>query len=416
MAEPRKLGGYAAKLAKAQAERRTKLKDTLEGDHIGYCGDPSLQWTMGGYSRGRLNLIWGPSKSGKSALALKWAGQEQQRVGGWVIIYDSEYYWGDDWRDNDKLVERLVKAGIDPDKTLIICSNDMNTLFTGLADLEADIASGAMKVAAILVDSWGAIMVESALGKIINDEAEDAGNSFGGNAKFIGPLIQFFLRIAGEHGVTHFFVQHCMVNMDQYGKRYLLLGGQKLRFLVHTSIFLESIEAADARMAEGDMQIGKKEVDEIVAVGKRIRAYCDKSRQQVEGRKAEFWFNFEDMYFAKPEESLFELASRIGILGHPVEPDCDDKGNPKKDKDGNPILKEKSAYWLFPSVGGTDALRWHGKPGVLEGLATKSTFDRVFAACMESKKKDAGVDVDFDKLLKPVVTEESEPKKPKGKK
>jgi RecA/RadA recombinase len=386
--EERKLGGYLAKIKTLTKERQARLKDHYEGEYLMYCGDPSLHWALGGFKRGRCNLLWGPTKSGKSTLALMWAAEEQKKTGGYVIIYDSEYNYD---MDDDKTIERLIQCGLDPDKVIVVSSNDMNALFFGLADLEADIKNEKIKVAAIVVDSWGGVAVESAIKKIGENEISDAGNSFGGNAKFINPLIQFFLRIGGDYGVTCFFIQHCIVNMEQYGKRFLLIGGQKLRFLVHTSLFLETIEAADARLAAGERKIGKKEGDALVAVGKRIRAFCDKSRQLVEGRKIEFWFDFENVKFACATESLFELATTLGVITNPMVAETDKKGSPIIDKEtGKPILKVSTAYFVYPA-NDANAAKWHGKPGVLKALDDKILFDKVFKDCMESTNKEAAV-------------------------
>ena len=395
----RKLGGYLAKLNAHNVDRRARIKDALQGEFEAYCGDPVLQWCAGGYIRGRLNLLWGPAKSGKSTFSLKWAGQEQRKrgPGHYVVIFDSEYNYEE---DNPKTLARFAACGLDPDYVIVSHGNDMDTLFEGLADLKADIESGEMKVAAIIVDSWGGVGVESANKKITQGEVSDAGNSFGGNAKFINPLINFFLGIAGEFAVTCFFIQHCIVNMEQYGKRYLLLGGQKLRFLVHCSLFFESVEAADARLGVSG-QIAKSEVDEVAAIGKRIRVYCDKSRQLVEGRKGEFWFDFEGARFACQDESLFDLAARLGVIGHPVEAEVDKRGNPKNDDSGNPIFKTKNAFWCFPANNNDpSSVQWHGKPNVLEALKDSNLYDRVFKACMDSNKKNITDDVtDMKSLL-----------------
>ena len=406
----RKLGGYLAKLNDRQKDRQTRIKDAYKGEFEAYCGDPALNWCLGGYIRGRLNLLWGPTKSGKSTLALKWAGQEQKKRGPgyYVLIFDSEYNYEE---ENPKTTQRLIACGLDPDYVLISHGNDMDTLFAGISDMKADVASGDLKLAAVIVDSWGGVTVESALKKIQNNEISDAGNSFGGNAKFINPLIGFFLDLAGEHAVTCFFVQHCIMNMDQYGKKYLLLGGQKLRFLVHCSLFLETVEASDARLGAGNIQIAKGDADEIVAVGKRIRAYCDKSRQVVEGRKVEFWFDFQQASFALKEESLLELATRIGVIGHPVEPELDKKGNQVVDKDGVPQFKTKQTHWQFPaSLNDPTAIQWYGKPNVLKALSDPLLFDRIEKACMESKVLNSTSDAtDLKKLLEADKPEDDVP-------
>jgi hypothetical protein len=401
----RKLGGYLAKLNATNNERRARIKEALQGEFVAYCGDPVLQWISGGYIRARLNLLWGPSKSGKSTFALKWAGQEQRKRGPgfYVIIYDSEFNYEE---DNPATIERFVACGLDPDYVIIAHGGNMDKLFAGVADLRADIDNGDLKVAAIVVDSWGGVHVDSAMEKIKKNEISDAGNSFGGNAKFIGPMINFFLDIAGEYGVTCFFVQHCMVNIEQYGKRYLLIGGQKLRFLVHCSLFFETVEAQDARLGVAG-QIEKKDVDEVAAVGKRIRSYCDKSRQLVEGRKGEFWFDFEKAIFACRDETLFELATRLNVVAHPIELEVDKRGNPKLDDKGNQVFKEKNAYWCFPADSNDpNSVQWHGKPNMVAALADANLYDAIFKECMNSTKKNITDDqTDMKKALEPTPEE-----------
>ena len=199
----RKAGGYLKRLDEHNKDRRARLKDAFDGDYVGDCGDPTLQWTVGGYIRGRLNLVWGPTKSGKSTLILKWAAAEQVRRGpnAYVLIYDSEYNYDE---DDPRTRARLIQCGLDPDFVIIAHGNDMNALFYGIADLKADVHAesvkegSGLKVAAIVVDSWGGIGVESAMDKISKGEIADAGNSFGGNAKFINPMIQYFLGLAGD--------------------------------------------------------------------------------------------------------------------------------------------------------------------------------------------------------------------------
>jgi len=398
----RKLGGYLSKLKTINNERRDRIKDALQGEFVAYCGDPVLQWVSGGYIRGRLNLLWGPSKSGKSTFALKWAGQEQRKRGPgyYVIIYDSEFNYEE---DNPSTINRFKACGLDPDYVIIAHGGNMDSLFFGIADLRADIENGDLKVAAIIVDSWGGVHVDSAIEKIKRNEISDAGNSYGGNAKFIAPLINFFLDIAGGYGVTCFFVQHCMVNMEQYGKRYLLIGGQKLRFLVHCSLFFETIEAQDARLGVAG-QIEKKDVDEVAAVGKRIRCYCDKSRQLVEGRKGEFWFDFEKATFACRDDTLFELATRLGVVAHPIEIEVDKRGNPKVNDKGEQVFKEKNAYWCFPADNNDpNSIQWHGRSNMIGALADANLYDAIFKACMDSTKKNITDDqTDLKKALEAV--------------
>jgi RecA/RadA recombinase len=386
------MSSFMKKLAERDSKTREKMKERLQGESTLFMGDPSLHWGQGGWVRGRANLIYGPSGSGKSALALKAAAAEQQKTDGYVIVYDSEYsHAGPLNAEESRALARYRDAGLNTEKVIVIQSNEVDVLFQDLAALEKDVKSGDLNVSAIIVDSWGGIESEQAKAKIDAGELASAGNSFGGNAKTMGPILQHLLRLSAENGVTMFFVQHCMMNMDQYGPRYVLLGGQKLRFLVHATLFVESVQAKDASLLEGDQ--ASESNDFAVRIGKKIRFRCEKSREVVEGRKGEFWFDFEKVRFARPAESLFNLATNLGVIGHTRTPILEDKGplmgKPKLGADGKPMYKENKAWWEFP-VGSPNPSKFNGAAQTIEALAAnKQLFDEVFQSCMKSEKTDA---------------------------
>lgn len=367
-----------------------------------YMGDPALQWATGGWMRGRANLCYGPSGCGKSTLVLKGAAAEQSKTDGYVLIFDSEYSHHDpnetdesgEYTESARLArQRYVKCGLNPDKVIVRSSNEIDQLFYGLADLDSDLKKEEINVSAIIVDSWGGVQSEQAKGKIAKGEVGAAGNQYGGNAKTMGPLLQQLLRIGAENAITLFFVQHCINNMDEYGPRYLLLGGQKLRYLVHGTLFMESVTAKDASLLEGGIATTKetKSSDVIYKIGKKIRFQCEKSRAVVEGRKGEFWFDFENCNFALPGTSLFDLATSLGVIAHPeveeIETKGKNKGQPKLDSDGKPITKVNKMYWEFP-VKSLGSKKWHGQEAMKAALnEDKVLFNEVFRACMNSTSK-----------------------------
>lgn len=387
------MSNFMKRLAERDKKTRERIKERMQGQGVIYMGDPSLNWGQGGWVRGRANLVYGPSGSGKTALVLNAAAEEQKLTDGWVVIYDSEYsHAGPLNADENRALQRYRDAGLNTDKVVVIQSNEVGVLFGDLPALEKDIKSGDLNVSAIIVDSWGGIESEQAKKKINEGEVAEAGNSFGGNAKTMGPILQHLLRLMAEQAVTGFFVQHCMVNMDQYGPRYILLGGQKLRFLVHATLFVETIQRADANLLAGDTTAENK--DTVVRTGKKIRFQCEKSREVVEGRKGEFWFDFEKIRFARPAESLYDLASRLGVIANSVQPDLEDKGpnkgQQKKDpKTGELLFKPVKGWYEFP-VGVANPHKFHGPAAAIDALAAnKQLYDEVYTACMTSTNKDA---------------------------
>lgn len=385
-------------LLKSKADNSKKIQERFEGESLLYMGDPALQWCVGGWVRGKANLIYGPTRSAKSTIALIAAGAEQKKTGGWIVVFDSEYAHQDpnetDPETDELTVDavaarvRYEMAGIDWTKLLIIASNEVNTLFGPIGEIEDNLIKRELNISAILVDSWAGIQGETAKDKVAEGKVAEAGNSFGGNAKVMGPVLQTLLRISAEHGVTSFFIQHCIQNMSQYGSRWVLLGGEKLKYLVHSILFVEGIQAKDAGLAEGDSAMGDK--DDRARVGKKIRGKCEKSRRVVEGRSCEFYMNFKEIRFAKPEESLFELACNLGLIGHPKVPVMEDDGTQKIDKKTKELVfKENNAYWIFP-VAAVSPLKFHGRDKTIEEIKNnKELYKQIFDACAMTDKLSA---------------------------
>lgn len=373
---------FMTQLLAANKVKADVVQAKLKGESTLYMGDPTLHWGVGGWVRARANLTYGPYGSGKSSISLMACAAEQKKTGGLVVIFDSEYNHKDpheadlDGNPTEDAVAgriRLAKAGLDPDKVLVIKSNEVDNLFAPLKQMEEDLKDDPSCISAILVDSWGGIQAEGAKKKIAEGEIASAGNSFGGNAKTMGPILQELLRLAAESGVSMFFVQHCMKNMDMYGPPYILIGGERLKFLVHNILFVESVQAKDAALMDGEVKIGKK-----------IRFKCEKSRNVVEGRKGEFFMDFQELKFAQPEFSLFNLATQLGIIAHPKTAVLDDEGNIKVDKEGKPMYKESTHYWEYP-VGAPTPMKWHGGPGTIKALTEdKELYNKVLDDCMKT--------------------------------
>lgn len=402
-AAPKKTGGFMKKLIAKQDAQKEYLSKIMGEERTTYIGDPAIDWSMGGFKRGAANLFYGPSKSGKSTLCLILAGLEQKRTGGYVVIYDSEY--AHDLTKDPEVVERWIACGLDPEKVIAISSNEVDILFADIGDLEADLKAGRdaiiagkkpdeipnyLHIAAIVIDSWGGIQSEQAKDKLNAGNISGAANQYGGNAKTINPIIQTILRISATYGITSLHVQHCIENMDKdprtgayRGPKWILLGGQKLRYLSQSITFIESVESKDSLINEFGQAY--KEAGGII-VGKKIRIRCEKSRKQVEGRKAETWMNFRDCKFAKQNLSLFNLASSIGVIYHPLVA-AKVNGKEKKDKDGNPIMKVSNTWWAFKGEGEERKFQITAMLAELE--SNKDFFNEVWQATLASNKTDA---------------------------
>lgn len=360
----------------AAVAAKEKINSTL------YAGDPYLHWVTGGWSLGKTTILYGPAGSGKSTVALNAIGRNQQRIpNSWVFIIDSEMYF----HESPERMARLSTAfGIDPERCVIISTKEINSAFANIFDLTEAVRNNEITLAGWLIDSWKGFENKSAVKKILKGEIDDAGNASRGNAKTLNPILDQVVKIAALSRAAVFVTQHVAQNQEEYGPNYLLPGGENLRHQADAIVYIESIQAADAKLADGDQQIAKSD-RETEKIGKKVRIRAEKTRNTVEGKQCEVWFNFRDGRFALPEQSLFDLAVKLGVMYHPT----GDNG------------KEQAAYWTcdcWPD-------KFHGQGQATEAIKTTPEFQaKLQAACLSdgSKKTEA---------KKPAVDEKKAEKK-----
>ena len=357
--------------------RRTVIKKALDGQRYGYMGDPTLHWCIGGYRRDHVNLYYGPSKSGKSTLAMKHCGQEQKAKGGAVIILDSENSLSDPMEVDDvgeyttsaaKTRRRLMTAGIDPDNCLIRQSNDLSYAFKYAKEWEAALEADPKCISAIMVDSWEGFQNSAALKNIIEGDADKAGNKFGGNAKTINPALKFLVSLSQKYGVAVFSIQHVRVNFDEYGPDFILPGGQTFVHLHDSILFMQGVDTKKGTLlADGTKDTSK--IDTATKVGKLVRFKCDKSRATVEGKTGETYMNFQDIKFIEPEQSLFTLATRLGVIVHPL-----------NEKTGN----TNNLWWQYPAEA-VSPIKANGQAGFVKVLKDDAElYKQIYQDCLDS--------------------------------
>jgi hypothetical protein len=243
-------------------------------------------------------------------------------------------------------------------------------LFHNIGTLRKDLAEDPYLISAIIVDSWGGIQSEQASNKISENKSDEVGNSYGGNSKTIGPMVAFMLNIAAENGITNFWIQHCIQNLEHATNpakpKYKLVGGEKLQLLVHCTIYLEGMDTKDSHLLEGN-QASERHADAVykVKVGKKILVRCEKSRFVPEGRRAEFYMNFNNLQFARSEYSLFNLANNLGLL--------DNKG-----------------AWFYYPKNVPNPGKYNGSENFVKALQEdKDLYNQLWAECLSTTHTDA---------------------------
>lgn len=355
-----------------------------------FAGDPYLHWVTGGWSLGKVNIAYGEAGSGKSTMALNALGRAQQlRPDSWILIIDSEMYFD----DRPDRLQRLHDAfGIDLDHCLVISSKQLNVAFGSIFDFIDSVKKKELDLSGVLIDSWKGFENKAAVKKIIDGRIDEAGDSSRGNAKAMNPILDQIVILASISKALVMITQHVSQNQEQYGPEFLLPGGENLRHQADAIIYLQSIGASDAKLSEGD-EIIEKSDKTTEKIGKRTRFRADKTRNTVEGKQCECWFNFKEGRFALPERSLFDLAVKLGVIFHPL----NDKG------------KENTHAWQF------EDMKIIGQDNMVQEIKTNAAlFNRIQAACFPNGSVDKREEKATETVMEPVeVTEKPTVTKPK---
>jgi hypothetical protein len=271
------------------------------------------------------------------------------------------------FHESPERMARLRTAfGIDTERCVVISTKEVNAAFANIFELTEAVRNNEISLAGWLIDSWKGFENKAAVKKILKGEIDDAGNASRGNAKTLNPILDQVVKIAALSRAAVFVTQHVAQNQEEYGPDYLLPGGENLRHQADAIVFIESIHAADAKLADGDQQIAKGDRD-TEKIGKKVRIRAEKTRNTVEGKQCEVWFNFRDGRFALPEQSLFDLAVKLDVMYHPT----GDNG------------KEQTAYWTCDCCND----KFHGQGQAVEAIKTNSDFQaKLQAACLSDKK------------------------------
>jgi len=299
-----KVPGYLSKMF--NSERISVAKNLLEKkkDLIS-TGSIALDWAIGGgVPKGELVLFWGPQGSGKTLQALKLLAHElrnnQDKFAIWV---DTEYSFD---------VQRAETMGVDTSRVILIQSNTFEGAIAPLAKIEKEIQKE-KNICAIILDSVKGLQAVNSQNQMEEGNIESAANAYGGISKSVNPALHVLLRLANECNVLTVLTNHANMNMDTMTakyKPYTLTGGQMLKHLCSTIVLLEKPEnAKSALLSESKDGYGNE-----IKYGSLVRCTVNKTRQTVEGKRAEFAQNMETGEIEQKEAELFRLAKNLGVV------------------------------------------------------------------------------------------------------
>jgi RecA/RadA recombinase len=319
---------------------------------------PSANFVYGrthGLPFGYTSVLFGPPKEGKSVYSHMMAGWLHQTDPDAIVVkVDTEY------RSDGQLDENAMRTfGIDPDRLLVIQSNNPEDIFDQIEkDIAANCQAGA-PVKMIIIDSVSGIQgrremtTESVTKQTIGDHAQTVQIGL----KRILPIIR-------KYDIALVLICQVRAEMDMAeqmrGNKFKMQGGFGLQHMAEYFISVEKNKTAAGRKDLAGNELRDENVKDLVDKGEqvamKIRIKMRDSSMGPKGRTGEFTFHFQKGVVSQYEE-VFKLADNRNIVSRP-----------------------NNLVWEF---GGE---KWNGKDKFIEALKTRPELCEAIVA--ELKRRD----------------------------
>lgn len=296
------------KLAKKLPDGAVYTLNEQEGIEFIPTGISTLDYAIGGgWPRGWMTQVYGPSSSGKSAMVLQSIGNYQKNhPESLAAVIDLEKSMTEDW---------AVKFGIDPDRLVVLRPTNVEEMIT--MSVEA-VKANAFDI--IMVDSLGAGLLQS---EIENDRTRVAGSA-GNITRMVKAINSSFIELERERKVANnsdgdanelvipavLLINQVRVNMSSMYGEDTYGGGKALGHMLGVNIHLRASKAsADKIMGTVDGQ--------QLRVGWMCTATVEKNKLSVPGKSAGYSFVFcecpEHEFGIDNARSVADLALATGI-------------------------------------------------------------------------------------------------------
>lgn len=296
------------KLAKKLPDGAVYTLNEQEGIEFIPTGISTLDYAIGGgWPRGWMTQVYGPSSSGKSAMVLQSIGNYQKNhPESLAAVIDLEKSMTEDW---------AVKFGIDPDRLVVLRPTNVEEMIT--MSVEA-VKANAFDI--IMVDSLGAGLLQS---EIENDRTRMAGSA-GNITRMVKAINSSFIELERERKVANnsdgdanelvipavLLINQVRVNMSSMYGEDTYGGGKALGHMIGVNIHLRASKAsADKIMGTVDGQ--------QLRVGWMCTATVEKNKLSVPGKSAGYSFVFcecpEHEFGIDNARSVADLALATGI-------------------------------------------------------------------------------------------------------
>lgn len=296
------------KLAKKLPDGAVYTLNEQEGIEFIPTGISTLDYAIGGgWPRGWMTQVYGPSSSGKSAMVLQSIGNYQKsHPESLAAVIDLEKSMTEDW---------AVKFGIDPDRLVVLRPTNVEEMIT-------------MSVEAVKANAFDIIMVDSLGAGLLQSEIENDRNRVAGSAGAITRMVKSinaaFIELERmkkiENSETEdesdyivpsvLLINQVRVNMSSMYGEDTYGGGKALGHMLGVNIHLRASKAsADKIMGTVDGQ--------QLRVGWMCTATVEKNKLSTPGKSAGYSFVFcecpEHEFGIDNARSVADLALATGI-------------------------------------------------------------------------------------------------------
>lgn len=296
------------KLAKKLPDGAVYTLNEQEGIEFIPTGISTLDYAIGGgWPRGWMTQVYGPSSSGKSAMVLQSIGNYQKNhPESLAAVIDLEKSMTEDW---------AVKFGIDPDRLVVLRPTNVEEMIT-------------MSVEAVKANAFDIIMVDSLGAGLLQSEIENDRNRVAGSAGAITRMVKSinaaFIELERmkkiENSETEdesdyivpsvLLINQVRVNMSSMYGEDTYGGGKALGHMLGVNIHLRASKAsADKIMGTVDGQ--------QLRVGWMCTATVEKNKLSTPGKSAGYSFVFcecpEHEFGIDNARSVADLALATGI-------------------------------------------------------------------------------------------------------
>lgn len=326
---------------------------------------PSLNWatSVGGFSPGKISVLFGPESAGKSLLAMYSIIELQKRDTEALSLWiDSEFSFN---------MPLFLKLGGDPDRLIIKKTNKPVEIFDFIGGDVLEQLQEGMPLKCLVIDSIKAIRypVEA------NKKSTEDQHMGGSGSKYLGSAIKLILPVIAKYEILTFFVQQASSEIDPMKalrNPYVMTEGRALKHAADLLLEIVKLDTKNGVIESGETISGASQ-----QIGHKVRIKVKKNRLGVPARMAQFTYHYDNGIIDTDTE-IFELGKSLGVVFHPKNPETG---------------KENVQMWQFANY---TPIR--GEANMLQFVkGSKQVQEEILNACY--KHQDSNVVVDSDGVV-----------------